>query len=50
VDLTRPIEVLLFYLTAMISDGKVHFAADLYGHDARLDRALAAGTPREAAR
>jgi L,D-transpeptidase YcbB len=43
VDLTRPIQVILFYLTAVVmpEDGTVRFAEDLYGHDARLDRALA---------
>jgi murein L,D-transpeptidase YcbB/YkuD len=41
VELERPVEVLLYYLTALVdADGTVHFAADLYGHDARLDRAL----------
>ena len=43
VDLSVPIPVVLFYLTAMVrpEDGSVHFAEDLYGHDARLERALA---------
>jgi murein L,D-transpeptidase YcbB/YkuD len=42
VELSRPIRVLLFYLTAVVTpeDGAVHFATDIYGHDARLDRAL----------
>lgn len=42
VTLTRPIQVILFYITAAVmpEDGSVHFAQDIYGHDARLDRAL----------
>jgi murein L,D-transpeptidase YcbB/YkuD len=43
VDLSRPIPVILFYLTAMPLDGALHFADDIYGHDARLDRYLEAG-------
>jgi murein L,D-transpeptidase YcbB/YkuD len=42
VDLTRSIPVILFYLTAMPIDGVMHFADDIYGHDARLDRYLRA--------
>ncbi len=43
VDLTRPLPVLLFYMTAMVvpADQTLHFAADIYGHDTRLARALA---------
>jgi murein L,D-transpeptidase YcbB/YkuD len=42
VNLTRPIQVILFYITATVmpDDGSIHFASDIYGHDARLDRAL----------
>jgi murein L,D-transpeptidase YcbB/YkuD len=42
VNLTRPIRVILFYVTAVVmpEDGTAHFAEDIYGHDARLDRAL----------
>jgi murein L,D-transpeptidase YcbB/YkuD len=42
VTLTEPIQVVLFYTTAAVlpEDGSVHFAADIYGHDRRLDRAL----------
>jgi murein L,D-transpeptidase YcbB/YkuD len=41
VGVTRPIRVWLFYTTAVaLPDGTAHFAADLYGHDVRLDRAL----------
>jgi murein L,D-transpeptidase YcbB/YkuD len=42
VNLTRPIQVILFYITAAVmpDDGSIHFAQDIYGHDARLDRAL----------
>lgn len=43
VNLTRPIQVILFYVTAVVmpEDGTVRFAEDIYGHDAKLDRALA---------
>jgi murein L,D-transpeptidase YcbB/YkuD len=42
VDLARPLPVILFYMTAMVmpSDPALHFADDIYGHDARLARAL----------
>jgi murein L,D-transpeptidase YcbB/YkuD len=40
VALSRPIQVLLFYTTAVVMDGSIHFASDIYGHDARLERAL----------
>jgi murein L,D-transpeptidase YcbB/YkuD len=42
VNLTRPIQVILFYITAAVmpDDGSVHFAEDVYGHDVKLDRAL----------
>jgi len=38
--------VILFYITAIVmpEDGTVRFAEDIYGHDARLERAL--GRPR----
>jgi murein L,D-transpeptidase YcbB/YkuD len=44
VNLTQAVPVLLYYVTAMVSpeDGRLHFAADIYGHDAKLARALAA--------
>ncbi|MGA0610864.1 L,D-transpeptidase family protein [Caldimonas sp. KR1-144] len=43
VALARPIPVLLFYVTAVaMPDGTLHFADDIYGHDARLTRALSA--------
>jgi L,D-transpeptidase YcbB len=43
VPIPRPIQVLLFYNTAAVmpDDGTVHFAADIYGQDVRLERALA---------
>jgi murein L,D-transpeptidase YcbB/YkuD len=43
VDLTHPIRVILFYVTAVVmpEDGTIHFAEDIYRHDARLDQALA---------
>lgn len=44
VDLSRPLPVLLFYMTATVmpEDDALHFADDIYGHDARLLRALSA--------
>ena len=41
VNLTRPIRVILFYLTAVVmpEDGTIRFAEDIYGHDTQLDRA-----------
>ncbi len=43
VTLTHSIRVILFYLTAVVmpQDGRMYFADDIYGHDTRLDRALA---------
>ena len=41
VTVVRPTRVWLFYTTVVaLPDGTTHFAADLYGHDVRLDRAL----------
>ena len=47
VDLDAPVDVVLFYLTAAVwpEDGLVHFADDIYGHDATLARALAGDRP-----
>jgi murein L,D-transpeptidase YcbB/YkuD len=44
VKLSRPVQVILFYTTAAVmpEDGTIWFAEDIYGHDRRLDRALAA--------
>jgi murein L,D-transpeptidase YcbB/YkuD len=43
VNLSRPVKVVLFYVTATVGrDGSVRFTEDIYGHDATLDRALAA--------
>jgi murein L,D-transpeptidase YcbB/YkuD len=44
VDLSRPVQVIFFYVTAAVlpEDGDIHFAADVYGHDERLDAALRA--------
>ena len=41
--LARPVQVILFYTTAAVmpEDGTIHFADDIYGRDAALDRALA---------
>jgi len=43
VRLARPFPVILFYTTALVApeDGRLHFAEDIYGYDARLDRELA---------
>ena len=49
VDLGRPIPVILFYTTAMPIDGAMHFADDIYGHDAQLDRHLQAARGRRPA-
>lgn len=42
IDLAESIQVVIFYTTAVVlpEDGSVHFAQDVYGHDARLDKAL----------
>jgi murein L,D-transpeptidase YcbB/YkuD len=42
VNLNRPIQVILFYITAVVmpEDGSIHFAEDIYGHDSQLARAL----------
>jgi murein L,D-transpeptidase YcbB/YkuD len=47
IPVTRPARVLLFYTTAaVLPDGAIHFADDIYGHDAILDRALRRATGR----
>ncbi|MGE0592282.1 MAG: murein L,D-transpeptidase [Vicinamibacterales bacterium] len=45
VELDRPIQVVLFYTTAAVmpDSGLVRFADDIYGRDARLDKALSTG-------
>lgn len=44
--LAQPVPVIVYYLTAFVlPDGELHFADDLYGHDARLQRLLAARRP-----
>lgn len=43
VPIEPPIPVYLFYATAIVDvDGRIHFFQDIYGHDARLKRMLAA--------
>lgn len=43
VNLPRPLAVILFYTTAIAGlDGRPQFFEDVYGHDARLEKALAA--------
>ena len=38
--LAEPIPVLIAYGTALVTEGRLHFYPDLYGHDRRLDEAL----------
>jgi L,D-transpeptidase YcbB len=46
VSLDKPIPVLIVYATAVVQEnGDVHFFEDIYGHDAALAKALAAGYP-----
>jgi murein L,D-transpeptidase YcbB/YkuD len=46
VDLARPLPVTIYYTTAVVRPGNVvAFYGDVYGHDARLERALAKGYP-----
>lgn len=46
VQLSEPVDVLLFYTTAVAPpDGGLRFADDIYRHDARLDRALERSGP-----
>jgi murein L,D-transpeptidase YcbB/YkuD len=46
VDLDHPIPVLILYSTAVVEpDGEVRFFDDIYGYDAKLEKALAAGYP-----
>ncbi len=46
--LETPVRLVIFYSTAIVdpADGLVHFAEDIYGHDAGLARALAARSRR----
>ncbi len=46
VYLERPVGVYLLYSTVVVDeDGTTHFFEDIYGHDARLEMALAKGPP-----
>jgi murein L,D-transpeptidase YcbB/YkuD len=46
VNLKKPLEVVLFYVTAHVnSEGVVLFAEDIYGYDEVLDQALRKGYP-----
>ncbi|HET7435199.1 MAG TPA: L,D-transpeptidase family protein [Thermoanaerobaculia bacterium] len=46
VTIPQPIPVIILYTTAVVFDnGDVHFFEDIYGHDATLENALAAGYP-----
>jgi L,D-transpeptidase YcbB len=40
VGLREPLPVLIAYSTALVEQGQLHFFADIYGHDRRLDEAL----------
>jgi murein L,D-transpeptidase YcbB/YkuD len=40
IRLAEPIPVVIAYITTVIKQGKVHFFADLYGHDRLLAQAL----------
>jgi murein L,D-transpeptidase YcbB/YkuD len=47
VNLAQKIPVVIIYATAVVlPDGEVKFFQDIYGHDARLEEALARGYPR----
>ena len=48
VDLTHPIQVIIFYITAAVmpEDGTIRFAEDIYRHDQQLERALIAPPSR----
>jgi murein L,D-transpeptidase YcbB/YkuD len=46
VNLARPLPVTIYYTTAVVRPGNVvAFYGDVYGHDAKLERALAKGYP-----
>jgi murein L,D-transpeptidase YcbB/YkuD len=45
VDLARSIPILIFYGTALVENGEVHFYKDIYGHDTTLKAALSQGYP-----
>ncbi len=46
VNLREPLLVVLFYDTVHVnSEGVVHFARDIYGHDREMDKALSRGYP-----
>jgi len=46
VNLKTPVPVLIFYITAVVTeDGSVHFYDDIYGHDKSLNAVLAKGPP-----
>jgi len=44
VNLPGPVQVLLYYTTAVVEeDGELYFFDDIYGHDAKLAQLLAKG-------
>jgi murein L,D-transpeptidase YcbB/YkuD len=46
VNLTKPLPIMIVYATAAAQDdGTIQFFDDIYGHDATLENALAAGYP-----
>ena len=40
IRLANPLPVVIAYSTTIVKNGKVHFFADLYGHDRLLEQAL----------
>jgi murein L,D-transpeptidase YcbB/YkuD len=46
VNLTRPLSVVIVYLTAIVEEnGEVYFYDDIYGNDASLNESLSRGQP-----
>ena len=45
VKLAKPIPVLIFYGTAVVMEDEIRFTDDIYGLDAKLERALAGAKP-----
>ena len=45
VGLSHPLPIVIFYGTAWVDDGEVHFFNDVYGYDRSLEDTLAKGRP-----
>ncbi len=45
VSLNKPVPIVLFYGTAYVDNGEIHFFKDLYGYDDDLEKALKKGPP-----